>query len=1020
MSVDKKKIRKKIGIAAFGICTVFAGMSFLARRSKSDSIYRDQPEQKNPFQGKKVIFVEDENDKENADGVKGHLEETGDSQYQSGFYDRYVKRWFDVTLSFCGLVLLSPVYAAIGIAIKIDDPGPILFTQKRVGKNKEYFKLHKFRTMKMSAPHDIPTHMLDNPDQYITKSGKFLRAHSLDELPQIWDIFVGNMSVVGPRPGLWNQDLLTAERDRYGANNVKPGLTGWAQINGRDELKISDKAKLDGEYTRKLGLLMDIKCFLGSVHVFREDPSVVEGSAGMRKAGRHYTDGKSDGDLTGHIGFGEPAEVDMNACRKVLIVGQGSYIGESFKTYAAEYYSSNFTIEDIDSTGGIWREWDFSDYDIVYHVAGIAHADVGNVDEDTKEKYYAVNTDLAIEVARKAKEEGVKEFIFMSSMIVYGDSAPYGKKKVVEASTIPRPANFYEDSKLQADVGVRGLADENFTVIVLRPPMIYGTGSKGNFSVLCELAKKLSVFPDVDNERSLLYIDNFCEFLCQVMLVKGFREHAVVLIPQNAEWTKTYDIVKQIAEVNGNRIKESKILKAAVWLGGKVPGKTGRLINKAFGSHCYSHKVSEYAGLDYQRVMFKESVRRMGGSASKERKKKHILVISQYFYPEQFRVNDICKEWVKRGYRVTVITGIPNYPQGEFYEGYDYKHKRKENWEGIDVVRLAVRPRKTGSFHLLCNYMSFVKSGFEWVQRTDLKADQVFIYEVSPMTQALVGVWYARKKKVPCSLYVTDLWPENVEIVLGIHNRLFLGAIGRMSDYIYKRCDYIFTSSESFIEKIRKRGVSRKKMVYWPQYAEEFYQRKEKKEPLEIPDDGIANLCFAGNLGTAQGLDVLVEAAEILKRKNVLVRFNIIGTGRYQDEFQQHIEEGGVSEYFHFIGQKPAKKIADYFAWCEAALITLSKSEVYSMTIPAKTQSCLACGIPIIASADGEVQKIIKTAQCGFAGDAGDAAALAENIISLLKLCPEEKEKLSVNAIQYYKNNFDKQMLMDKMEEYFT
>lgn len=202
MSVDKKKIRKKIGIAVFGICTVFAGMSFLARRSKSDSIYRDQPEQKNPFQGKKVIFVEDENDKENADGVKGHLEETGDSQYQSGFYDRYVKRWFDVTLSFCGLILLSPVYAAIGIAIKIDDPGPVLFTQKRVGKNKEYFKLHKFRTMKMSAPHDIPTHMLDNADQYITKSGKFLRAHSLDELPQIWDIFVGNMSVVGPRPGL--------------------------------------------------------------------------------------------------------------------------------------------------------------------------------------------------------------------------------------------------------------------------------------------------------------------------------------------------------------------------------------------------------------------------------------------------------------------------------------------------------------------------------------------------------------------------------------------------------------------------------------------------------------------------------------------------------------------------------------------------------------------------------------------------------------------------------------------------
>ena len=1019
MSVDKKKMRKMIGITAAGTCAAFAGMSFLAKSSKSTSIYNDQPEQKNPFQGRKVVFIEDENDKENADGVRGHLKEAGDSEYRPGFYDRYAKRWFDIILSFGGLVLLSPIYAAIAVAIKMDDPGPVLFTQKRVGKNKEYFKLHKFRTMKMSAPHDIPTHMLDNPDQYITKTGRFLRSHSLDELPQIWDIFVGNMSVVGPRPGLWNQDLLTAERDRYGASHVKPGLTGWAQINGRDELEISEKAELDGEYVRKMGLLMDIKCFLGSVHVFREDRSQVEGGTGKRKAGRHYTDGKSDGDLTGHIGFGEPVETDMSACRKVLIVGMGSYIGESFRAYAAECYNSNFMIETVDATRDIWKDWDFSGYDIVCHVAGIAHADTGNVDANTKEKYYAVNTDLAIEVEKKKKKAGVREFLFMSSMIVYGDSAPYGKKKVINAGTVPRPANFYGDSKLQADVGIRGLADENFKVIVLRPPMIYGKGSKGNYYALSELAKKLPVFPDVKNERSLLYIENFCEFLCQVMLVKGFRENAVVLIPQNVRWTRTCEMVKEIAKVSGNRIKESKILTPAVCLGGKIPGKIGGLVNKAFGNYCYSHEVSKYAGLDYQKVTFKESVRRTEESTSKERGKKHILVISQYFYPEQFRVNDLCKEWVMRGYQITVITGIPNYPQGEFYEGYDYEQKRKENWEGIDIVRLAVRPRKTGSFNLLRNYMSFVKSGFEWVQKTDLKADQVFIYEVSPMTQALVGVWYAKKKNVPCSLYVTDLWPENVEIVLGIHNRLFLGAIGRLSDYIYKRCNYIFTSSESFIEKIGRRGVSRKKLIFWPQYAEEFYRKKEKKEPLEIPDDGIANLCFAGNLGTAQGLDVLVEAAEILKRKKILIRFNIIGTGRYEEEFRRHIEEGGVSEYFHFIGPKPAKEISGYFAWCDAALITLSKCEVYAMTIPAKTQSCLACGIPVIASADGEVRKIIKTAQCGFAGAAGDAEALAENIICLLNLCPEEKEKLSANAIRYYKNNFDKQMLMDKMEEYF-
>lgn len=186
-------------------------------------------------------------------------------------------------LSFCGLVVLSPVYLGISLAIIIDDPGPVLFTQKRMGQNKKYFKLHKFRSMKMCTPHDVPTHMLDNPEQYITKVGKFLRAHSLDELPQIWDIFIGNMSVIGPRPGLWNQDILTAERDKYNANDVKPGLTGWAQINGRDELEIPVKAKLDGEYVEKLGLLMDIKCFLGSVGVFAHDDSVVEGGTGEMK-----------------------------------------------------------------------------------------------------------------------------------------------------------------------------------------------------------------------------------------------------------------------------------------------------------------------------------------------------------------------------------------------------------------------------------------------------------------------------------------------------------------------------------------------------------------------------------------------------------------------------------------------------------------------------------------------------------------------------------------------------------------
>lgn len=270
-------------IIIFGsIFAIFLLLGLIGLIKKPSSIYKNKPQERNPMEGKMVEFVYDDNDKENADGVKGHLVAVGDAKPKRRVYN-FFKRFLDIFISFWALFLLSPFFLALIIAIKIDDPGPVFFTQKRLGKNKRYFKLHKFRSMKMSTPHDVPTHMLENPEQYITKVGKFIRAHSLDELPQIWDIFIGNMSIIGPRPGLWNQDLLTSERDKYLANNVKPGLTGWAQINGRDELEIPEKAKLDGEYANKLSFGFDIKCFFKSLHVFRKDDSVVEGGTGEIK-----------------------------------------------------------------------------------------------------------------------------------------------------------------------------------------------------------------------------------------------------------------------------------------------------------------------------------------------------------------------------------------------------------------------------------------------------------------------------------------------------------------------------------------------------------------------------------------------------------------------------------------------------------------------------------------------------------------------------------------------------------------
>ena len=195
-------------------------------------------------------------------------------------YKNYVKRGIDIILSLAGLILASWLYLIIIIAILIDDPGPVFFKQKRVGKSKEFFQLYKFRSMKMSTPHDIPTHLLENPEQYITRVGKFLRKTSLDEIPQLWNILKGDMSIIGPRPALWNQDDLVAERDKYGANDVRPGLSGWAQISGRDELEIPVKAKLDGEYVENLSFGFDCKCFFGTIAAVLKSDGVVEGGTG--------------------------------------------------------------------------------------------------------------------------------------------------------------------------------------------------------------------------------------------------------------------------------------------------------------------------------------------------------------------------------------------------------------------------------------------------------------------------------------------------------------------------------------------------------------------------------------------------------------------------------------------------------------------------------------------------------------------------------------------------------------------
>lgn len=285
--------------------------------------------------------------------------------------------------------------------------------------------------------------------------------------------------------------------------------------------------------------------------------------------------------------------------KRILITGKDSYIGVSFERYAAGRHPGEFQTDTLDMKGGLWRKKDFSGYDAVFHVAGIAHADVGGVTEEGRQKYYDVNTRLALDAAAKAKAEGVAQFVFMSSMIVYG------AQERVTMDTAPAPENFYGDSKWQADAGVRELADEGFQVAVLRPPMVYGPGSKGNYPKLAKMAKRLPVFPRVNNRRSMLYIENLCEFLCRIMA----EGRGGVFFPQNREPVSTGWLVKEIAKSAGHKIWVTPLLAPGVALGKHVPGKLGNLCRKAFGSSYYEAGMGEMEW-DYQVADWKESVRR--------------------------------------------------------------------------------------------------------------------------------------------------------------------------------------------------------------------------------------------------------------------------------------------------------------------------------------------------------------------------------------------------------------------------
>jgi len=279
--------------------------------------------------------------------------------------------------------------------------------------------------------------------------------------------------------------------------------------------------------------------------------------------------------------------------KKILITGANSYIGTSFEDWL-EKYPDKYEIDTIDMIDSSWKDKDFSIYDVVFHVAGIAHV---SSDPKLEELYYKVNRDLTIETAMKAKAEGVKQFIFMSSIIVYGDGGKH--RRVIDRNTIPTPSNFYGNSKLQAEEGIKRLEDESFRIVVLRPPMIYGKGSKGNYPRLSKAAQKLPIFPDIDNERSMLHIDNLCEFI-RLMID---NEESGLFFPQNKEYVKSSEMVRLISEAHGRKIRLTKVFNPALRM---MHGMD--VVNKLFGNLVYEKSMSEYDKADYRISNFKESI----------------------------------------------------------------------------------------------------------------------------------------------------------------------------------------------------------------------------------------------------------------------------------------------------------------------------------------------------------------------------------------------------------------------------
>lgn len=395
-----------------------------------------------------------------------------------------------------------------------------------------------------------------------------------------------------------------------------------------------------------------------------------------------------------------------------------------------------------------------------------------------------------------------------------------------------------------------------------------------------------------------------------------------------------------------------------------------------------------------------------------------LLIVTQYYYPENFIINDLVKSLKKRGYEIEVLTAIPNYPLGKFYQGYNFFNKNSELLDDIKIHRSRIIPRfNGGKIGLIFNYISFVIFGSLKLLSINGKFDRVFIFAPSPVTVGIIGIIAAKKFQVKSYLWVQDLWPESVAIGGNIRNKLILNLINLLTKLIYKYIDVILVQSEYFIEYIYAQGVPKNKICYLPNYASDIYTSRKIEYIKDSKEFNEFTITFAGNIGESQNLEILVKAANLLKIKDEKLKFIIIGSGRKRKALINKIKKENLLSYFVFIDRKSPEIMPSYFALSDVLFISLKKADIFSLTIPSKLQSYLAFGKPILGSIDGITNKIIKKSKCGYVSNADDLEGLVQNIITLRNIDKKQLEIMGTNALKFYKLNFSKRVVIDRLIE---